>query len=100
MTKDEAIQKCKDSVGLYGNIFGDFHVISFNGSYHCVAERYLHNYNYSGKIHYTEKGVANEGQLDQAMKVQLLAKCKTRKDRRKVNRAFNEGWIKKLFNEI
>jgi len=102
MTKDEAIKECKDNVEKYGTIFGDFHVISLSGSYECVAQKYLHAHNHTGKIYHTEKAVNPEDDSSQneMMRDFLLANCKTRKEKRKVKSAFKEGSIKQLFKKV
>ena len=102
MTKDEAINECKDSCEKYGRIFGDWFVIKKGKEFEPVSERYLKNYKYFGKKYHTE--IAGEpkdvDEQESFMKGVLLSMCKTRKQRRVVERKYKSGGIKDYFFKI
>ena len=102
MNKDEAIQECLDNVELYGNIFGDFHVIRKKSGYESVSNNYIKNYGYKGKIYHTVEATEPKDVdvQEQAMKELLLSMCKTRGERRRIEREYTKGKIRKLFKRF
>ncbi len=105
MNLQEAIKECKDNVEKFGTIFGNFNVIRKQYSYESVSDRYVEKYKFIGKIYHVEVATEPEDhkQSDEALKEILLLMCKTRKDRRAVEKQFKKGglreWAKK-FNFI
>lgn len=88
MTKEEAIKECEVEAEKYGDIFGDWHVIMKGRDFHAVSGEYLISYKHFGKIYHTVKAEAPKDVdlAEEIVKKLLLTFCKTRGDRRKLER--------------
>lgn len=99
MTENEALAKCHENNEIYGDLFGDHHVISRGKTFHDVTDEFLKNYKHFGKRYHTVKGtpVKYTEKLDLLLKDMLLSMCKTRKQRRIMKAKFLKEDVIDLF---